>query len=80
MGDGAAKRGLELLCAVDFGPGAHGFRPRRSEQQALERLRRVGNPGANHGLDADRSPPSREREIRPHGLNGDVGFVTDLRA
>lgn len=49
----AAKLVLEPICEADFGPQSYGFRPRRSAQQALERLRQLGNDGANHVLDAD---------------------------
>jgi group II intron reverse transcriptase/maturase len=49
----AAKLVLEPIFEADFGPCSYGFRPRRSAQQALERLRQLGNQGANHVLDAD---------------------------
>ena len=49
----AAKLVLEPIYEADFGPSSYGFRPRRSAQQALERLRQLGNQGANHVLDAD---------------------------
>ena len=49
----AAKLVLEPIHEADFGPQSYGFRPRRSAQQALERLRQLGNDGANHVLDAD---------------------------
>ena len=53
LGAWAAKLVLEPIYEADFGPGSYGFRPRRSAQQALERLRLLGNQGANHVLDAD---------------------------
>lgn len=49
----AAKLVLEPIYEADFVPTSYGFRPRRSAQQALERLRQLGNQGANHVLDAD---------------------------
>jgi len=49
----AAKLVLEPIYEADFAPTSYGFRPRRSAQQALERLRQLGNQGANHVLDAD---------------------------
>jgi hypothetical protein len=49
----AAKLVLEPIHEADFGPQSYGFRPRRSAQQALERLRQLGNDGANHVLDVD---------------------------
>ena len=49
----AAKLVLEPIFEADFGSGSYGFRPRRSAQMALERLRQLGNAGANHVLDAD---------------------------
>ncbi len=49
----AAKLVLEPIYEADFAPGSYGFRPRRSAQQALDRLRQLGNQGANHVLDAD---------------------------
>ena len=49
----AAKLVLEPIFEADFGPQSYGFRPRRSAQMALERLRRLGNAGADHVLDAD---------------------------
>ena len=49
----AAKRVLEPIYEADFAPTSYGLRPRRSAQQALERLRQLGNQGANHVLDAD---------------------------
>ena len=49
----AAKLVLEPIFDADFAPNSYGFRPRRSAQQALERLRVLGNQGANHVLDAD---------------------------
>jgi group II intron reverse transcriptase/maturase len=49
----AAKLVLEPIFEADFGACSYGFRPRRNAQQALERLRQLGNQGANHVLDAD---------------------------
>jgi group II intron reverse transcriptase/maturase len=49
----AAKLVLEPIFEADFGPQSYGFRPRRSATMALERLRRLGNAGAEHVLDAD---------------------------
>ena len=49
----AAKLVLEPIVEADFAPCSYGFRPRRSAQQALERLRQLGNQGAHHVLDAD---------------------------
>lgn len=49
----AAKLVLEPIFEADFEPCSYGFRPRRSAQMALERLRQLGNQGADHVLDAD---------------------------
>ena len=49
----AAKLVLEPIFETDFEPCSYGFRPRRSATMALERLRQLGNAGANHVLDAD---------------------------
>ncbi len=49
----AAKLVLEPIWEADFGPCSYGFRPRRSAQMALERLRELGSKGADHVLDAD---------------------------
>jgi hypothetical protein len=49
----AAKLVLEPIYEADFGPSSYGFRPRRSAQMALERLRQLGNAGCDHVLDAD---------------------------
>ena len=49
----AAKLVLEPIFEADFSPQSYGFRPRRSAQMALERLRQLGNAGAEHVLDAD---------------------------
>ena len=38
---------------ADFAPNSYGFRPRRSAQQALERIRQLSREGAEHVLDAD---------------------------
>ena len=42
----AAKLVLEPIYEADFAPSSYGFRPRRSAQQALERLRQLGNAKA----------------------------------
>lgn len=49
----AAKLVLEPICEADFAPSSYGFRPRRSAQQALERIRQLSREGAEHVLDAD---------------------------
>ena len=49
----AAKLVMEPIFEADFKPCSYGFRPRRSAQMALERLRALGNQGADHVLDAD---------------------------
>jgi group II intron reverse transcriptase/maturase len=49
----AAKLVLEPIYEADFGPQSYGFRPRRSAQQALERIRQLSREGAEHVLDAD---------------------------
>ena len=49
----AAKLVLEPIFEADFLLSSYGFRPRRSAQMALERLRQLGNHGADHVLDAD---------------------------
>jgi RNA-directed DNA polymerase len=49
----AAKLVLEPIFETDFQSCSYGFRPKRSAQMALERLRHLGNQGANHVLDAD---------------------------
>ncbi len=49
----AAKLVLEPIYEADVVPQSYGFRPRRGAQQALERLRQLGNQGAEHVLDAD---------------------------
>jgi group II intron reverse transcriptase/maturase len=49
----AAKLVLEPIFEADFMPCSYGFRPKRSAQMALERLRQLGNQGADHVLDAD---------------------------
>jgi group II intron reverse transcriptase/maturase len=49
----AAKLVLEPIFEADFEPNSYGFRPRRSATMALERLRELGNAGADHVLDAD---------------------------
>ncbi|MBK7062342.1 MAG: hypothetical protein IPH51_18400 [Rubrivivax sp.] len=40
----AAKLVLEPICEADFGPCSYGFRPKRSAQMALQRLRQLGKP------------------------------------
>src|SRR5438105_3659752 len=49
----AAKLVLEPIYEADFGPQSYGFRPKRSAQMALQRLRQLGNAGADYVLDAD---------------------------
>ena len=49
----AAKLVLEPIYEADFGSCSYGFRPRRSAQMALQRLRQLGNAGADYVLDAD---------------------------
>ncbi len=49
----AAKLLLEPVFEADFLPCSYGFRPKRSAQMALERLRKLGSKGGNHVLDAD---------------------------
>jgi len=49
----AAKLVLEPIYEADFGSCSYGFRPRRSAQMALQRLRQLGNAGCEHVLDAD---------------------------
>lgn len=49
----AAKLVLEPIYEADFAPNSYGFRPRRSAQQALERIRQLSRAGAEHVLDAD---------------------------
>ena len=49
----AAKLVLEPIFEADFEPCSYGFRSRRSATMALERLRQLGNQGADHVLDAD---------------------------
>jgi len=49
----AAKLVLEPIYEADFVPNSYGFRPRRSAQQALERIRQLSREGAEHVLDAD---------------------------
>lgn len=49
----AAKLVLEPIYEADFAPSSYGFRPRRSAQQALERIRQLSREGAEHVLDAD---------------------------
>ena len=49
----AAKLVLQPIHEADFGPTSYGLRPRRSAQQALERIRQLSSEGAEHVLDAD---------------------------
>ena len=49
----AAKLVLEPIFEADFLPVSYGFRPRRSAQDALETLRKLGAKGHHHVLDAD---------------------------
>ncbi|HEY9106456.1 MAG TPA: group II intron reverse transcriptase/maturase [Roseateles sp.] len=49
----AAKLVLEPIFEADFKPCSYGFRAKRSAQMAIERLRQLGNAGADHVLDAD---------------------------
>ena len=49
----AAKLMLEPVFEADFRPDSYGFRPRRSAQRALERVRKLAARGGNHVLDAD---------------------------
>jgi RNA-directed DNA polymerase len=49
----AAKLVLEPIFEVDFQDCSYGFRPGRSQTQALEKLRVEGARGGNHVLDAD---------------------------
>ena len=48
-----AKLVLEGVFEADFRDCSLGFRPKRSAQQALERLWERGNKGGDHILDAD---------------------------
>ncbi|HMN78224.1 MAG TPA: reverse transcriptase domain-containing protein [Burkholderiaceae bacterium] len=59
----AAKLVLEPIFEADFGACSYGFRPRRSAQQALERLRQLGN-AANHFIDVDDYVVKRLRGLR----------------
>ena len=49
----AVKLVLEPIYEADFAPNSYGFRPKRSAQQALERIRQLSREGAEHVLDAD---------------------------
>ena len=49
----AVKLLLEPIFEADFLPCSYGFRPRRSATMALETLRKTGNKGGHHVLDAD---------------------------
>jgi hypothetical protein len=63
----AAKLVLEPIFEAHFVPCSYGLRPRRSATMALERLRQLGNEGANHVLDADIENYFRQRvrELTP---------------
>ncbi|MDY7096461.1 MAG: group II intron reverse transcriptase/maturase, partial [Acidobacteriota bacterium] len=49
----AVKLVMEPIFEADFRSASHGFRPKRSATQALERLRKLGAKGGDHVLDAD---------------------------
>src|SRR5271157_888616 len=49
----ATKIVIEPIFEADFQPCSHGFRPKRSAQQALEAIRVAGNQGYNFVVDAD---------------------------
>jgi group II intron reverse transcriptase/maturase len=49
----AAKLVMEPVFEADFLPCSYGFRPKRSATMALERLRKLGQKGGHHVLDAD---------------------------
>ena len=49
----AAKLVLEPLFEADFRTCSYGFRPKRSAQMALQRIRQLANAGVEHVLDAD---------------------------
>lgn len=49
----ATKLILEPIFEVDFRGCSYGFRPGRSQTEALEALRKEANRGGNHVLDAD---------------------------
>ncbi len=49
----AVKLVLEPIFEADFLPSSYGFRPKRSATMALETLRKTGNKGGHHVLDAD---------------------------
>jgi len=49
----AAKVVLEPIFEADFHGCSYGFRPRRNARQAMEAIRKAGNRGYNHVVDAD---------------------------
>jgi group II intron reverse transcriptase/maturase len=49
----ATKIVVEPIFEADFLDCSYGFRPKRSATQALEAIRRAGNRGQNHVVDAD---------------------------
>jgi group II intron reverse transcriptase/maturase len=49
----ATKMMIEPIFEADFLDCSYGFRPKRSATQALEAIRRAGNRGLNHVVDAD---------------------------
>lgn len=49
----ATKLVIEPIFEADFYPGSFGFRPKKSATQAMESIRKAGNRGLNHVLDAD---------------------------
>jgi RNA-directed DNA polymerase len=49
----AARLVLEPVFEADFLPCSYGFRPKRSATMALETLRKLGQKGGHHVLDAD---------------------------
>ena len=53
MAQAAAKVVLEPIFEADFKDCSYGFRPKRSAQQACERLRQVVNAGANWIVELD---------------------------
>jgi group II intron reverse transcriptase/maturase len=49
----AVKLVMEPIFEADFRSCSYGFRPKRSQTQALERLRKLGAKGGDHVLEAD---------------------------
>ncbi len=49
----AAKLVVEPIFEANFRSDSYGFRPKRAQTQALERLRKLGAKGGDHVLDAD---------------------------